>query len=284
MTGAPTDRRLTAATDRIALDCLRGLIERPAYTPGRPVRLSAALADLCRAPAGPRDRQLNFGADLTLLDERDGWAFVQAALDGYCGWVRAEHLGGSLPAITHRVGAAATHVYSGPDLKTPETASLSLGARLSVTARENGFAQLAQGGWVPVQHLSDRPARDPAAVAERLIGTPYLWGGNSRAGIDCSGLVQAALGACAAPCPGDSDMQEAAFPPVSDQIRRNDLLFWPGHVALALDDRQMIHATAFAMAVIIEPIDRAIARIEAAGHGPFHGARRPLLAAASAFP
>ena len=281
---APSDRRLTPATERVALDSLRGTLRRPTYTPGEPMRLAAPLADLCRAPDGARDRQLNFGADLVLLEQVDGWAFVQAAADGYCGWVRAEGLSRQMPAITHRVSAPATHVYAEPDMKTPESLCLSLGARLSVTATQGGFARLAEGGWVPAQHISDRPDRDPAAVAERFLGTPYLWGGNSRCGIDCSGLVQAALAACAVPCPGDSDMQETAFPEAGERIRRNDLLFWPGHVALALDGERMIHATAFAMAVIVEPIAQATARIDAAGQGPFRGARRPSLAAQARFP
>ncbi|MFT4011994.1 MAG: NlpC/P60 family protein [Paracoccus sp. (in: a-proteobacteria)] len=282
MTAGP-DRRLTPATARVALESLRGLLERPAYSQGRPSRLAVPLADLRRAPFGGRDRQVNFGADLLVIDEEDGWAFVQAQADGYCGWLQVDALGPADAAITHRVCVPATHVYPEPDLKTPELMSLSLGARLSVTALRNGFARLSQGGWVPAQHIADRPAADPAQVAESLIGTPYLWGGNSRFGIDCSGMAQAALAACAIPCPGDSDMQQAAFPE-AETIRRNDLLFWPGHVALALDGQRMIHATAWTMNVVIEPIAQAIARIDAAGQGPFRGARRPPEAATASFP
>lgn len=277
-----SDRRLTPATDRIALASWRDRLQRPDYTPGAAARLGVAVTDLCRAPGGARDRQLNFGADLLVIDRIEGWAFVQAQADGYCGWVPDEALTGDLPVITHRVSAPATHIYPEANLKTHEIGSLSLGARLSILGFRDGFAELAQGGWVPAQHVADRPASDPGAVAESLLGTPYLWGGNSRWGIDCSGLAQAALLACAIPCPGDSDMQMAAFPE-PDAIRRGDLLFWPGHVALALDDSRMIHATAFSMNVIVEPIAAAIARIDAAGQGPFRGARRPLPAAA-AFP
>jgi cell wall-associated NlpC family hydrolase len=278
------DRRLTPATERVALDSLRGQLARPAYTAGRPARLAAPLTDLCRAPQGARDRQVNFGADLTVIDQQGGWAFAQAAADGYCGWLKAETLEHDLPPITHRVSAPATHVYSGPDLKTAETASLSLGARLSVAGVQGGFARLARGGWVPLQHISTRPASDPATVAQALLGTPYLWGGNSHAGIDCSGLAQVSLLACGIGCPGDSDLQQTAFPVVEDDIRRNDLLFWPGHVAMALDGKRMIHATAFAMAVIIEPIALAVERIDASGQGPFRGARRPPANASGPFP
>lgn len=266
------DRRLTPATSRVAHVSLRDQVEAPAWTEGEPARIAAPLTDLTRED-GRRDRQLLLGADVTVIDRDAGRAFVQAAADGYCGWVAQTALTRDLPPITHRISAPASHIYPAPDMKTREIATLSLNARLAVLGVEGRFARIAQG-FVPIQHISDAPARDPASVAESLLGTPYLWGGNSRAGIDCSGLVQAARLACDLPCPGDSDLQQAMGTPISDAFRRGDLLFWPGHVAMALDARRMIHATAFAMAVIVEDIQAAIARIDASGDGPFLGARR----------
>ncbi|TKW65359.1 MAG: NlpC/P60 family protein [Paracoccus denitrificans] len=270
------DRRLTPATDRVALHSLHGLLERPEFSDGAPARVTAVVADLRAAPDGARDRQLNFGADVTVIECRGAWTFVQAQRDHYVGWIAADALSArdtELPAITHRVSAAATHIYSEPDMKRRELGRLSVNARLSVIGFEGEFAQLHTGGWVPVQAISDRFSDDPVTLAESLLHTPYLWGGNSRDGIDCSGLVQAALHGCGIACPGDADLQERAFEPVED-IRRGDLLFWPRHVAMACGDGRMIHATAWQMRVIHEDIAQGIARIDAAGYGPMRGVRR----------
>ena len=121
------------------------------------------------------------------------------------------------------------------------------------------------GGCLPLQHLAPVASREPdfVAVAERFLGTPYLWGGKTRLGLDCSGLVQIALNACGIRCPRDTDMQVAALgESVADDSRlRGDLIFWKGHIAIARDETTMIHANAFHMAVAIEPIDQAIVRI-----------------------
>ena len=270
------DPRLTPATDRIALSTLRDVLERPEYTDGQPARVTMSLCDLCDAPDGRRQRQVVYGADLTVIETRDEWAFVQMAQDGYCGWLHEMQLDTELAVITHRVSAPASHMYIDPDLKSLDLFALPIGARLSVAGTEKSFARLHTGEYVPLQHISYHPSADPVEVAESLLGAPYLWGGNSQAGIDCSGLVQIALSSCGIACPGDSDLQRNAFPEAST-IERGDLLFWPGHVAMAVSDDVMIHATAWKMQVILEGITEAIARIDGAGDGPFLGVRRPGL-------
>ncbi|MHA6347452.1 C40 family peptidase [Roseivivax sp. CAU 1761] len=275
-----SDRRLTPANGRVAAAHLRGRVAALAYRAGEPARLAAPLADLCRAPDGPRDRQVLKGAALTVYDRVGGWAFVQAGADGYVGYLREAALTAPGPAPTHRVAARATHLYPAPDFKTRERAALSLGAELAVTGRRGRFAETPEG-FVPEAHLAplDRPETDPVAVAERLLGTPYLWGGNSAWGIDCSGLVQAALRACGRACPGDSDLQEAAglgrrLDPGA-VARRGDLLFWRGHVGWVAGDDLLLHANAHHMAVAFEPLAAACARIAAQGDGAVTAHLRP---------
>jgi cell wall-associated NlpC family hydrolase len=271
-----TDRRLTPANARVALESLRGIVSAPAYVPGVPARIAVALTDLCDAPGGARDRQLLFGETVTVIERKDGWAFVQAARDGYCGYVTEAALGAPRTA-THRVAAPATHLYPEPRVQARETAALSFGALVTVTGTAGAFAETPDG-FVPAPHLRplDRPFDDPVAVAELFLGTPYLWGGNSRAGIDCSGLVQAAFLACGRPCPGDSDLQRAlgAELPESAPLRRGDLIFWKGHVALVADASRLIHANGHAMATVHEATEVAIARIAASGY-PVLARRRP---------
>lgn len=238
-----------------------------------PGSIAVSVADLLAKPDGPRDRQLIFGEAVSILGIRDGIAHVRAQKDGYHGFVAVQALGPDITP-THKVVAPATHVYSAPDIKSPDLLSLTFGSRVMVIGRTPEFFQLAEG-FIPRQHLFrvDHCASDPALECMNFLGTPYLWGGNSRWGIDCSGLVQAALLACGLPCPGDSDLQARAFGPAlpeGSKRKRNDLLFWKGHVAMVHDRYAMIHANAHHMMTRLENIDKAMKRIEASGT-PFLG-------------
>ena len=239
-----------------------------------PAQVTAPVTNLYRKPTGPRDRQLMYGDTLTVLDEIDAWSYVQSDKDGYCGYILSSTLGDCRHA-SHKIIAPATHIYERPDFKSPDRLSLSFASRLFVNNKTGKFAE-TELGFVPLVHLTDVEVdgSDPAAIAALFLGTPYLWGGNSTWGIDCSGLVQASLLACAIPCPGDSDQQQSIGAPAAGPYKRNDLLFWKGHVALVSDENTLIHANAHTMSVIYEPIDDAIKRINDQGDGPVTAHRR----------
>ena len=219
--------------------------------------------------AGLRTEALK-GERVTVYDvSEDGWAWGQLAADGYVGYMPASALMKPGPAATHKVTALRTFVFPGPSIKLPPSETLSFGVRLAVARTEDQFAVTAAGGFVPLVNVAPVATNeaDFVAVAERFLGTPYLWGGKTSLGIDCSALVQIALNACGVRCPRDSDMQEQALGNALSasralaQLRRGDLLFWKGHVAIARDDATLVHASAQRMAVVFEPTAAAIARI-----------------------
>ena len=273
-----TDRRITPANGRVAHVSLRGQIEADRYVEGTPAQIAVPVANLLARPNGPRDRQLLFGETVLVLDRDADFAFIRADKDGYCGYLAEPDLTAAQQA-THWVSAPASILYQGAGLKTPDVMALSHGARLTISADRGDFLETGDGLFVPRPHIRDLGnwLSDPAAVAEAFLGTPYLWGGNSFTGIDCSGLIQAALVACGMRCPGDSDLQEKALGrPLSPDARyaRGDLFFWPGHVAMAVSADRLIHANGYQSAVGYETIAECIARIDAQGEGPLTGRRR----------
>ena len=245
---------------------------------GQKAQVIVPVLDLMRSPGGPRDRQLLYGETVQIRALNNGWSHVQADKDGYKGHVPTPSLGPAQPA-THWVSAPATHIYQAPDLKSPDRLALSFGSLVTVLSKVDAFAETPDG-YVPSVHLTPKGTNLPAPleVAALFLGTPYLWGGNSRFGLDCSGLVQAAFLACGRSCPGDSDQQEQAFgPPLPPGTtpQRGDLLFWKGHVAMMQDPDTLLHANAFHMAVAREPLGPALERIEAQGDGRVTSHRRP---------
>ncbi len=271
------DARLTPANGRVAAERLRGLVQADRYVAGEARRVAVPVADLDGSPGGMRDRQLLWGETVTVYELREGMAFVEAGRDGYVGYISEVSLA-EPRTPTHRVAVPATHLYRDDDMKSPDLRHLSFGALVTVEAEGRRFWETPEG-YIPKPHLRplDRPFSDPAAVAQLHFGVPYLWGGNSVLGIDCSGLVQAALLACGTACPGDSDLQQGigAAIPDSEPLRRGDLLFWKGHVAMAVDADTLIHANAHHMAVAYEGVQQAILRIQAQGNGEVTARRRP---------
>lgn len=280
---ASFDRRLTPARPDLAAVHLKGQVEAARFVEGQPRQVIAPTVAIRRAPADDAmlESQALFGDGFTVYEDKDGWAWGQADSDGYVGWVRADALSAHRFAPTHTVAVLRTFAFSRPDLKSAPLFALSLTAKVGVTETDGKWARLAQGGWIYRDHLRplDAPATDWVAEAERFLGVPYLWGGKDSCGLDCSGLMQTALASAGIAAPRDTDMQEATVgkPTTIDlgSLKRGDLVFWKGHVGVMLDAERLLHANAHHMAVAIESIRDAVARIEGAA-GPLTSIRRTL--------
>jgi hypothetical protein len=273
------DPRITPARPDLAAQHLKGKVAAARFVEGTELEVRDAQAPVRREPApdAPLDTEALHGERVTVYDENgEGWYWGQLGSDGYVGWMPANALRPPGPPPTHRVAALRTFVFPGHSIKAPPVDALSLGSRVAVKAQQrdlsDGLTDLASGFCIPTRHLAPIESKEPdfVAVAERFVGVPYLWGGKTSLGLDCSGLVQIALTTSGVACPRDSDMQERALGaplPIDDLagLRRGDLAFWKGHVAIVRDHQSIVHANAFHMAVAVEPIGEALRRIADAG-------------------
>jgi cell wall-associated NlpC family hydrolase len=270
------DPRVTPARADLAAKHLEGEVTAARYVEGRVFEVIEPQAPLRHEPrpdASLATEALK-GERVTIYDTNDeGWAWGQLAADHYVGWLPANALAAPGAAPTHKVTTLRTLAFPGPSIKLPPLEALPFGSRIAVVRMGDRMAVLRSGAHVPATHLApiEHNESDFVAVAERFAGVPYLWGGKTALGIDCSGLVQVALTACGVDCPRDSDMQEAALgaPIASDNgyagLKRGDLVFWKGHVGIMRDPESLLHANEFQMAVVAEPLAEAVLRIARSG-------------------
>lgn len=266
------DPRLTPARSDVAAAKLKGQVAAARFAEPSPRQVRVGASVLREAPSfvARLESQLLYGEVFDVYsDDEDGWVWGQSRLDNYVGYARADSFGAEIHPPTHRVAVLRTLVFPEPDKKSQPPSPLSLNAKISVQAPlENGFAPLSRGGWVYATHLApiDAAAPDWVASAELFVGQPYLWGGKDSSAVDCSGLVQSALETGGVNAPRDADMQEGAVGeaiPLDSELRRGDLVFWPGHVGLMRSATELLHANAFHMQTVIEPLADAVARIGA---------------------
>ena len=269
------DPRRNAFRHDLAAQSLYGRVAAARYASGIVRQVQRPAVPLRRVPQASAgfETEALFGEHVTVYDEADGWAWIQLARDHYVGYVPADTLSHEIREPTHRVSALGTFVYPQTDIKSPPLQLLSLNAAVTVTSGDERFSRLASGGFVVTRHLMENGRREPdfVEVAERFVGTPYLWGGRTRLGLDCSGLVQMAMHAAGIDAPRDSDMQLAEIgsnvlvPENLEGLERGDLVFWKGHVGIMVDSIMMVHANAHHMAVVAETLPEAAARISRAG-------------------
>jgi cell wall-associated NlpC family hydrolase len=263
------DKRLNVFRPDLADIALKGQCDAEHFVEPTLAHCIAPVTAVFRTPAADamQTSQVLFGENLKVFERKNGWAWVQVIRDGYVGYVAEPVLAEGLMEATHHIATRSAHLYPEANLKTQPARAIPMNAQIKVIATSGDYASLSSQDFVFAAHVSSKSQQDFVVVAEQFLHTPYLWGGKTVWGIDCSGLVQTALHACGQTCPRDSDMQEHGLghEVTHDKRKRGDLVFWKGHVGIMQNETTLLHANGHHMLVVSEPLTTAITRIAAKG-------------------
>lgn len=261
------DKRLHAFRDDLADESLRDTVDAPLFVGSVQMQCAVPFAGIHRSASADAMQltQVLWGETVNVFERKNGWAWVQLQRDGYVGYIDETALAKSITPASHRLPVRSSHLYPAANLKSQPAIAIPMGSELAVAEAVGDFITLSSGHFVYAAHLNQNPPVDFVSVAEQFLHTPYLWGGKTVWGLDCSGLVQVALQATGASCLRDSDMQEQSLgiAIAQDELRRGDLVFWKGHVGIMQDATTLLHANGHHMMVVSEPLNTAVERIAA---------------------
>ncbi len=266
--GAALDPRIHPYRSDIAAEKLRDSVTASRFVEGELLTVTSGIMPLRKSPDTTAEQisEMRYGDSFTSYESKDGWYWGQCERDGYVGYVYNTGLSSASSNPTHRIKKQTSFLFSEPSIKSPPIDTLTFFSAVEVIGGDQKFLELKNGGFIHAHHLTsiiDWRERDVVFNAGRMLGVPYLWGGNTPMGLDCSGLIQLACEASGLYCPRDSDMQAAGLgieTPDPSNLHRGDIVFFPGHVGIMTDQSALLHANAYHGCVVVEPLQDVVAR------------------------